>query len=161
MDTMNDFFETQDNIISKNHSKKIFKNNEIKYSSVIEIPKINLKRGLFDIDSKYNSVNYGIEILKESTMPDKENSNLILAGHSGNSRISYFKNLNKLVIGDEIIIYYNNNLYTYRVSEIYEINKTGTINLTDKNKSVITLITCRYNTNNQIIIIGDYILKLN
>lgn len=73
---------------------------------VIEIPKMNLKKGLYDINSKYNNVDYNIQIIKESDMPNKENGNLILAGHNGNSNISYFDNLNTLSNGDSVFIFY-------------------------------------------------------
>ena len=79
---------------------------KINYIAVLKIPKINLERGLVDPNSYLNNVNYNLEILDGRSMPDQAKSNLIIAGHSGNSRISFFKNLNKLVISDEIFIDY-------------------------------------------------------
>ena len=35
----------------------------IKYSMVIEIPKIGLKKGIYGLDSRYNSISYGIQVL--------------------------------------------------------------------------------------------------
>ena len=89
-------------------------------------------------------------------MPDEEKGNVILAAHSGNARISYFKNLDKLVIGDDISIEYNSVIYNYKVVDIYLIDKTGTAEIIrDKNKSTLTLITCKHNTNKQIIVIAE------
>ena len=39
-------------------------------------------------------------------MPDKENGNVILAGHSGSGRTAFFKNLYKLETDDEVSIFY-------------------------------------------------------
>lgn len=128
------------------------------YIAIIEIPKISLKKGLYNINSKLNDVNKNIQILKESTMPNEENSNLILASHSGSSRRSYFKNINKLENEDLIYIYYDNIIYTYKVVDKYEIEKTGYAVIKENtNKKVLTLITCKINTNKQIVIVSELI----
>ncbi len=86
--------------ISINYSSnKLSINNTIKtdnkeeYYGVLEIPKINLKKGFYNINSKLNDVNSNIELLKESVMPDNKNSTIYLAAHSGNSYLGYFKKL--------------------------------------------------------------------
>lgn len=126
------------------YDNNINKIDDIKYNyyMVIEIPKIKLKKGLYNKNSKYNSINYGIEILKESEMPNIENSNLILASHSGNSSISFFKNLKQLNIGDEVYIYYNNIKYKYKINDYYSKTKDGTININNSIDNTIYLITC-------------------
>ena len=126
------------------------------YVAIIEIPTINLKKGLFDINSKYNNVNYNIQILKESNMPNIKYGNFILAGHSGSGSIAYFDRLVELKYGDEVYIYYDNIKYIYKVSKIYEIEKTGTttINRNTENTN-LTMITCKENSNKQIIVISD------
>jgi len=127
------------------------------YIAVLEIPKINLKRGLSQ-DKYYNNVNRNVEILKGSTMPNISKGNFILAGHSGSGRVAYFRNLNKLTIGDISYIYYGGIKYTYKVNNIYDIEKTGTATIIrDLNKTTLTMITCRHNTNKQIVIISELI----
>ena len=84
------------------------------YIAVLKIPKINLEKGLVAKDSKYNNINYGVEILKESDSPDVINGNVILAAHSGTANISYFRNLDKINVGDEAIIYYQGKTYNYK-----------------------------------------------
>lgn len=129
---------------------------KINYIAVFKIPKINLERGLVDPNSYLNNVNYNLEILDGSSMPDQAKGNLIIAGHSGNSRISFFKNLNKLVISDEIFIDYKNNTYGYKIVDIYEIEKTGIAEIIkNQNATTLTLITCKHNTNKQIVIIAE------
>lgn len=158
---LNNFYiEEKNNIEKKNEvvdvsttTKAIEKYN---YIAVLKIPKIDLERGLVDVNSKYNNVNYNIEILKVSSMPDVENGNLILASHSGNSKISYFKNLNKLVLNDEIIIVYKGKNYNYKVKNIYEIDKNGKATIIrNKDINTLTLITCKRNSNKQIVIISE------
>ena len=131
---------------------------KINYIAILKIPKIKLERGLVDPKSYLNNVNYNIEILKESSMPDEVNGNVILAAQSGNARISYFRYLDKLNIGDEISIDYNSNIYKYRVSDIYLIDKNGTAEIIRNiNKSTLTLITCKHNTKKQIVVIAEMI----
>lgn len=126
------------------------------YIAVLKIPKINLEKGLVAKDSKYNNINYGVEILKESDSPDVINGNVILAAHSGTANISYFRNLDKINVGDEAIIYYQGKTYNYKFVKIYDIEKTGKANIKrDNNTSTLTLVTCRHNTNKQIILIAE------
>ncbi len=131
-----------------------------KYTMVLEIPKIGLKKGLYDKSSNFNSVDYGIQILKESSMPSIENGNLILASHRGNSYVSHFNRLNQLIDGDEVIIYYDNVKYTYNIVNYYEIEKNGTARIhRDYNTTIITMITCIKDSNKQIVYIGNMTKK--
>ena len=146
----------QEEVFVEVENKKVDETN-YDYIAVLEIPKINLKRGLSQ-DKYYNNVNRNVEILKGSTMPNISKGNFILAGHSGSGRVAYFRNLNKLTIGDISYIYYGGIKYTYKVNNIYDIEKTGTATITrDLNKTTLTMITCRHNTNKQIVIISELI----
>ena len=129
---------------------------KLEYIAVLKIPKVNLEKGLVTKDSKYNSVNYGIEILKESDSPDVINGNVILVSHSGTANISYFRNLDKINVGDEASIIYNGKTYNYKFVKIYDIDKNGKAKISrDKNTSTLTLITCRHNTEKQIVLIAE------
>lgn len=144
-------------IINENDvQKKESIKKEINYTAVIEIPSVNLKRGVVDSTSNFNSINYAISVDKNSNYPDKE-GNFILYAHSGNSSISYFKNLNKVEINDEVYIYYNGVKYEYKIFDKYDIEKTGKteVYLTNTEK-YITLITCsQEQKNRQIVLIGN------
>lgn len=132
------------------------------YIGVLEIPKINLKKGIVDKTSASNNVNKNIYTLNETTLPDEQiNSHIILAGHSGNSYISFFKNLKKLDMKDKINFYYKGVKYIYEVSNRYEIEKTGTTDLKITNKSDITLITCISGTNKQVVYVANLVDKEN
>ncbi len=123
------------------------------YIAVLEIPAINLTRGLVDKSSPNNDVNKNIYMLKDTVLPDEDTiSHIILASHSGNSYVSYFKNLHKLDINDEIYFYYKNSKYIYSIYKIDEVDKTGNIELKKTNSSDITLITCKGNLKKQIVI---------
>lgn len=126
------------------------------YIAVLEIPKINLKKGLFSIGSDKNDVNRNIEIMSESDMPDVINGNFILAGHSGTSKISYFRNLNKLEKDDVAYIYYNGGRFLYKLVNSYEIQKTGEASISrNGKKTTLTLITCKHNTDKQVVYIFE------
>lgn len=128
----------------------------IEYIAILKIPKINLERGLVDRNSYLNNVNYNVEILADSSMPDEINGNVILAAHSGNARVSYFRNLDKLSINDKVSLDYKGTTYNYKVVDIYDIEKTGTALIKRNYKtSTLTLITCRHNTNKQIVVICE------
>lgn len=131
------------------------------YLGILEIPKLNLKQGFYNIDSKNNDVNKSVMLLKNSVMPDNVNSTIILAAHSGNSYVGYFKNLDKLNIEDKINIYYQKNKYQYTVTNIYELNKNGHI-LVDKNihENILVLTTCSKNEEKQLVVYAK-LLKIS
>ena len=130
----------------------------INYIAVIKIPKIGLEKGLASKGSYWNNVNRNIEILSESDMPDVEKGNVILAGHSGNSGVSYFRKLNKLQNDDTVSIVYNGKEYKYKMVNSYEIEKNGYAHIVrNAEKSTLTLITCKHNTNKQIVVICELV----
>lgn len=160
---VDDYFEEEQVISNDEEVVQENKTNETnievnyeKYVGVLEIKKLNLKKGFYEKNSRNNNVNRNIQVLKESDMPDIENGNLIIAGHSGNSYISYFRNLNKLNSGDEAIIYYNGKTYIYSLMNSYEIEKNGTAHIVRNGyKNTLTLITCKHNTNKQLVFIFE------
>ncbi len=131
------------------------------YFGYLQIPKINLNQGLVPLNSKNNNVNKNIQTIYPSDMPDVENGNLILAAHSGTSRISYFKNLYKLSTNDKFYILYNSQKYTYNIVNIYTVPKNGQVEIKrDLSKTVATLITCTKNDDTtQTVYIGELIEK--
>lgn len=113
------------------------------YIAVLKIPKINLERGFYDKNSFLNNVDYNILFHTASNYPSEEKGNVILASHSGSSSISYFKKLYLLEKGDIAYLTYKGTTYTYEVVNIYNEEKTGSINIyRNKEKNTLTLITC-------------------
>jgi len=119
----------------------------------IVIPKINLNRPLFDIESEENTIEKNITILKESTFPEHKNSIMIIAAHSGTGEIAYFNELDKLTEDDKIVLIIKNKKYNYIVNEIWEERKNGYININKSNKRQLILTTCSpTKTNYQLVI---------
>lgn len=149
---INEYFNVDN---AKNN--QINNNNESKYIGILEIPIINLKKGFYNINDTNNNVNKNIEVLKNSNMPN-ENGILAIAGHSGNSSKSYFKNLFKLKMEDVIKVYYDNDIYIYKVTKIYEEEKNGKIIVNDDYNNILLLTTCsQSDRTKQIVIIASLI----
>lgn len=130
--------------------------NNIRYIGILKINKIGLERGLVDKTSSYNHVNQNIQILKESDMPNVDKGNLILAAHSGNGRVAFFRDLHKLELNDVVNVYYEGINYVYEIVNIYEIEKTGEAHIIrNASKTTLTLITCKDNEEKQIIIVCE------
>ena len=128
------------------------------YIGYLEIKKINLRQGFVSKNSRYNNVNYNIQLLGPSDYPDKSLGNVIIAGHSGNSYLGYFKNLYKLKLDDEATITYKGYIYTYKIVNIYNVPKVGKVKVVrDVHKTCLTLITCTYQSKTQQTV---YILEL-
>lgn len=108
----------------------------------ITIPKINIQNNLYKVGSKENTIEKNITILEESTEPPKTNSIFILAAHSGIGPIAYFKNLDQLTIGDEVILTYKNENYYYLVQTMRETNQDGYISYKPKEEKQLILTTC-------------------
>lgn len=142
--------------------KKEESKREINYTAILEIPSINLKRGVVDSTKNFNSINYAISVDKNSNYPEYM-GNFILYAHSGNSSIAYFKNLNKVELKDSVYVYYNGVKYKYEIFDKYDIEKTGKAKvINSKENKYITLITCNQNKKNyQIVLVGKLVEELN
>lgn len=123
------------------------------YKGILFIPKLNLEKGFYDFNDKKNNVNKNITLIKGSTFPNKKNSVLVLAAHSGNSKISYFHNLDKLELKDEVNLMYQNKLYTFIVNKIYKTNKNGKININKEEGNYLILTTCDKKNNSKQLVI--------
>lgn len=142
--------------------KKENKQETYNYIGVLEIPKINFKRGFLDIKDKNNHVNKNIQVLENSTMPDVDGGLMVIAGHSGSGRVSFFNKLDKLKVKDQIFIYYKNIKYVYEISKYYEENKDGDIAIDKSSTSTLVLTTCsQTNKNKQIVINAKLIEKID
>ena len=94
-------------------------------------------------------------------MPDIQNGNLILAEHSGDSYIAYFRELYRANKGDFVYVTYNGIKYTYKITDIYFQNKTGQIGIyRDYWKTTLTLVTCTKDSDEkQTIYIAELVSK--
>lgn len=156
---LEDFYKEEiiiESTVDNQKTEEVKEQPKIEYIAVLKIPKINLERGLVDPNSYLNNVNYNLEFVRGTSMPNETNGNVIIAGHSGNAKISYFRKLDQLSIDDSVFLIYQGNTYSYKVVDIYDIEKTGKAEIIrNKNKNTLTLITCRHNTKKQIVIICE------
>ena len=149
-------FKLSDNLVNEKKIKRYFNGAKYNYNddyiAVLKIPKINFMRGLHDVNSPLNDIDKNIAFLNDN-YPNL-NTNTVIMGHSGDSEVSYFKDLDKLKIGDLIYFYYDNHEYIFEVGDIYKVLKTGDVTVKRiKNKLTLTLITC-YLDNEQLVIIA-------
>lgn len=116
----------------------------------ITIPKINISNYLYKVDSEENTIEKNITILKESNFPNI----LFLAAHSGEGRIAYFENLDKLEKNDSVFLIMDHKKYTYQVEDIWEEKKNGYINVNKTVENQLVLTTCSPNKKNTQLIIN-------
>ena len=130
----------------------------IDYTAVLEIPSINLRRGVVDCTSGFNSLYYAISVDKSSNYPN-EKGNFILYAHAGSSSYAFFKKLVNVEINDNVYVYYNGIKYHYIIFDKYDIEKTGKASIVSPNDdNYITLITCNIAKKGyQTILIGKLI----
>ncbi|MBR1749237.1 MAG: sortase [Bacilli bacterium] len=110
------------------------------YIGVLELPSIHLKQGFYEKTSNLNQVDKNMELINECNPNSR--CDFILASHSGNSPISYFKDLDKLQKEDKAILDYKHQLYTYTLAQEINQKKTGFLSLEKKNSSRLILTTC-------------------
>ena len=98
--------------------------------------------------------------MNESDMPDKDGGIIIIGGHSGIGKYAYFKDLNKLDINDQVIIYYLNKKYIYKVVEYHLDSKDGSISISNVNKkNKLFLFTCNPNDKNNYLVYNLELFK--
>ena len=148
---------------NNNNNTSSNKNNYVinydKYYGVLEIPRISLKRGFYNLGNRYNNIEYNVTMVEGSSMPDVTNGNLILMAHSGDAYISYFENLYKLEVGDLAYVTYKGTKYTYRFVNIYNVEKNGRVTIyRNYDKTTLTLITCtKNNDTSQTVYIAELV----
>lgn len=146
-DKINIAYDTMNNKLATINTKEEQVVEEIEdlehYIGYLEIPKIDFNRGFYSKNSTLNNVEVNIQVLSASNYPDVTNGNLVIVGHSGDAYNSYFNDLKNLTIDDELIVTYKNQKYIYKINNIYNVEKTGTVKIErDKRKNTLTLITC-------------------
>ncbi len=117
---------------------KVFEGKQI--SGLIEIPKINVSsailEGTDDSALKYSVGHY--PGLGEIGKP----GNYVLLGHRNYVYGHFFRNLDKLEVGDEVLITKESETYTYVVHESFVVKPEDVWVLEQTEDSIITMITC-------------------
>lgn len=117
-----------------------YKNNAV---ATITIPQMELKMPIYLGATKEN-MSKGIVNLGNTSLPiGGKNTNCVLAGHRGYRGAPFFRNIEDLQIGDEIIIDNYWEQLKYNVCEIKVIYPTESEQvLIQDGKDMVTLITC-------------------
>lgn len=138
--------------LDKSTGKPNIKEEIIEYEMILEIPKINLKKGILKKKDKDNNIEKNVTILSNSSYPNKE-GNIYLAAHSGNGNKSFFNDLKKVKISDKANLYFNDIKYEYRVTEIKEISKRENISVMTTTRNNLILITCSQTNKDKYLIV--------
>lgn len=125
-------------------------NNKNEYVGVLEIPTINLRKGLVNIDNKNNNVDINVQVILND-ISQIDSKSIILAGHSGSGYKAFFRNLDKIKNGDYAYIYYNKRKYIYKTDNIYTLDRNGYIKI-PSDDNLLVLTTC-YEKDKQLVII--------
>lgn len=145
----------KEDIITSKKPTYIVENDQIGY---LKIDKINLFQPLLKKESIHNNIEENVTILKDSIMPTEKNSIVFLAAHSGNGSIAFFKDLNKLEVGDIIELKYKNQIYHYQINNIWEERKNGYIHVNKTKLKQLILTTCSPEKENKQLIINSNII---
>lgn len=131
--------------------EKKYKNNLI---GNLEIPDLEINLPIYAIDSVQNNIDYNLQIISGSIMPNYTNSQMIIIGHSGYGPFAYFKDLDLISFGDIVNLTYENIIYTYNVKKIYYSSKKN-VNIVRSNNHLrtLTLITCHPQKNNMFLFV--------
>ena len=109
-------------------------NNEI--IGTLTIDKLNLSKNIYNINSSHNNVEENVTILNDDI------NLIVLAAHSGPGYIAFFNDLDKLELNDTVNLTYNNKNLVYKVINIEEQPKDGTIEINKTDKQRLILTTC-------------------
>ncbi|MBM7606391.1 sortase A [Metabacillus crassostreae] len=102
----------------------------------LTIPKLDQTIAIFEGDSK-EVLKKGIGHVISTPLPGEEN-NSVLAGH----RDTFFRNLEKLEIGDKLLIERSDIYFIYKIKKIRIVDKDDNTVIVPRPRSTLTLITC-------------------
>lgn len=123
-----------------------------KIIGTLTINKINLSKDIYDIDNTHNNVDENVTVLNDDT------NLIVLAAHSGPGYIAFFDDLDKLELNDIIKLNFKGKNLEYKVTNIEEQVKDGTIEITKTNKQRLILTTCsKKDKGKQLVIITEKI----
>lgn len=163
------FYHVDKKVVTTNYKKFVTPINNINSNVTltksdllahVTIPKINVDEDIYQMNSSANNVNKHVTILKESILPmENKDSIIFLAAHSGTGHLAYFKNLNKLQLGDIVVFTYNNIIYTYKVSNAFLEEKDGDIEINKSSNNQLVLTTCSPNSDSKQLIVDTILIN--
>lgn len=120
----------------------------------IIIPSLNIERIIVEgTDDAY--IKHNIGHFEGTSMPGEE-GNFAIAGHSNTIYNNVFNNIDKLNIGDEIVVIALNGEFKYKVRESFVVEPENTTVLNSFiGKKEITIVTCTNGGKDRLIIKGN------
>lgn len=142
---LSSWFVDNNNSSVSNSKELLGETNNQKYT--ISIPKLGIKDAVVmigSLDLKNSLIQY-----PQTALPG-EKGNAVIFGHSvlpqffnPKSYLTIFSTLFKMVIGDKILVHFDNIVYTYQIEDMYEIKATDFSVLDQRyDGSYLSLITC-------------------
>ena len=109
----------------------------------IRIKKMHVKLPLY-LGATLENMRKGAAIMGETSLPiGTKNSNCVIAAHRGYQGIPYFREIEKLNVGDRVIIQNPWEKLSYRVEKIKIIKPDDSDQIRiQKGKDMVTLLTC-------------------
>lgn len=123
----------------KNNSPD-YNKEQSKIIGILEIPKINVNVAILE-GTDDRALKYTVGYYPQTALPG-EKGNMVLLGHRNYVYGRFFNKLDKLEIGDSIIVKRDNNTYTYNVTESFVVTPKDTWVLNQTSDAQITMITC-------------------
>ena len=118
----------------------------------LTISKLNLSNNIYNIDNPHNNVDENVTILND------DNNLIVLAAHSGPGYIAFFDDLDKLELNDTINLTYKKKEHVYKIMNIEEQTKDGTIEINKTNTKRLILTTCsKKDKGKQLVVITEKI----
>lgn len=129
---------------------------------ILEIPKIALKTPVTE-GAKPENIQFAVGHLPSSSSTNelgRKNKNFAIAGHRSYTYGKFFNRLDELVKDDQVVLYAQNSVYTYKVfdKKIVSPSRVDVI-YPISGKSVVTLITCHpeYSDEQRLIVFCELI----
>lgn len=133
----------------KNNNKVVIKKGS---TGVLQITSLNILAQITEGSDPQTLKNY-VGVVEGSSRPGQI-GNYALAAHN-NIDTEIFRNLHKIEKGALVNVYTQSKVYTYKVTDMYNVKPTQTEVLDKPNdKKEITLITCNYNASERVIVKG-------
>lgn len=120
--------------------------------ALMKIPKINVEVAVAE-GTEDDVLRYALGHFKNTVMPG-EKGNFAVAGHRNFTYAEYFKDLDKLNKGDEIIVQTKEAQFTYIVNDSFIVNPDKVEILNSTKEKTITLVTCTIGAKQRLVIKG-------
>lgn len=138
--------------IQNKNNEYIYETKSVSYANLImlKIPKINLLTKVIKANENFSNLNSSLVYYREFN----PNNKIIIFGHSGMGKGTYFNRLDELSLDDEVYLQYNKKIYKYSITRTYNILKKDTYILKKEDDSKkLLLVTCIKNNKNKRLVV--------